>query len=481
MNTWILVAGWLAVVGVYQSFKPVPQCMNYDGQVYHINEQDVEFLSDVTYVDSSDVQHYDHEIYDAVVSIVDSAQNYILIDMFLINSYRGPLGTSVRDISEEFAALLIEKKQNNPGIKIDLITDPVNIFYGGTKSKIFNDMSAAGINITITDLKKLRDNSYLYSPFWRTFFQWLGNSDEYGTFPHIFDKTAPRTTARSYLALLNMKANHRKVVVADQGEKVVSIITSWNIHSASSSFSNVAILVRGDIWEDLYRVESEIAEFSDGSLTYEIGDLQLDSSQTALGGVTAQVLSEKGIRNKLLTLFDRTVAGDSISIAMFYLSNNKIIKSLIRASKRGAVVRLILDPNKDGFGIKRRGIPNIPVAHRLVKKSKGKIKVRWYLTHGEQFHTKFSMVKYKNGEAAVILGSANLTRKQLSTFNLELNIHIAMNESTAVYQEIAAYYDRLWYNRDNYIYTVDYEKFKSGSILKKFSYRLQELTGSAVF
>jgi phosphatidylserine/phosphatidylglycerophosphate/cardiolipin synthase-like enzyme len=481
MNTWLIVAGWLAVVSLYQSFKPVQEGMNHSGPVYHVSAEDVEFLADITYVDSAGVQHYDHEIYDATVSIIDSARRYILIDMFLLNRYRGPIGWNYKDITEEFVQLLIDKKQNYPDIKIDLITDPVNILYGGNKSRFIEDMQAAGINVIITDLTKLRDNSWLYSPFWRTFIQWLGNSDEYGAFPNYFDKDEPPTTARSYFALLNMKANHRKIIVADQDDKAVSIVTTWNAHSASSSFSNAAFVVRGDIWEDLYQIENHVAEFSGGDLTESFGDLHLDTLNYVSNGIDVQILSEKEIRNELLRKFDQSSTGDTISIAMFYLSSNKIIKSLIRAAKRGAEVRLILDPNKDGFGYKRRGIPNVPVAHRLVKKSGERIKVRWYLTHGEQFHTKFSMIKNKTGEVTINLGSANLTRKQLGAFNLELNINVVMSDTSALYQEIADYYDLLWTNRDGHTYTADYEIFESGSIFKKISYRIKEFTGSAVF
>ena len=61
---------------------------------------------------------------------------------------------------------------------------------------------------------------------------------------------------------------------------------------------------------------------------------------------------------------------------MFYLSNRDIVKSLLDASQRGVDVKLILDPNKDAFGMEKDGVPNRPVAHELVKKSKGKIQIR---------------------------------------------------------------------------------------------------------
>ncbi len=88
----------------------------------------------------------------------------------------------------------------------------------------------------------------------------------------------------------------------------------------------------------------------------------------------------------------RAQRGDNIDIAMFYLADRAVIESLLAASRRGVAVRVILDPNKDAFGHAKTGIPNQPVASELVAASDGAIHVRWYRTHGEQFHTKLAMI-----------------------------------------------------------------------------------------
>ena len=71
----------------------------------------------------------------------------------------------------------------------------------------------------------------------------------------------------------------------------------------------------------------------------------------------------------------------------------------------------------------RSGIPNQPVASELVAASDGAIHVRWYRTHGEQFHTKLVMV-YGPERFWLTLGSANLTRRNLGDYNLEANLAI---------------------------------------------------------
>ena len=48
---------------------------------------------------------------------------------------------------------------------------------------------------------------------------------------------------RSYLEMLNFKANHRKVFVADSADGPVTIVSSANPHDASSAHSNVALLI----------------------------------------------------------------------------------------------------------------------------------------------------------------------------------------------------------------------------------------------
>ena len=134
-----------------------------------------------------------------------------------------------------------------------------------------------------------------------------------------------------------------------------------------------------------------------------------------------QVLTEGEIGAAILRNFALTRAGDSIDIAMFYLSDRNVIQALIAAARRGVAVRVILDPNKDAFGRTKNGIPNRSVAAELAAASDGAIKLRWFRTHGEQFHSKLVVMRTAN-EFWFTLGSANLTRRNLENFNLEANI-----------------------------------------------------------
>ncbi|MDD4363708.1 MAG: phospholipase D-like domain-containing protein [Atribacterota bacterium] len=164
---------------------------------------------------------------------------------------------------------------------------------------------------------------------------------------------------------------------------------------------------------------------------------------------------------------------------MFYLSHRDTIKSLIDAANRGVNIKLILDPNKDAFGRKKNGIPNRQVAQELRDKTNNEIQVKWYDTHGEQFHTKMVFIE-KNNKSIIISGSANLTRRNIDDYNLETNLLIKTNSDTKLNNDVKNYFNRIWSNEDGY-YTVEYDEYKTESLIKTIIYRIQELTGSSTF
>ena len=85
---------------------------------------------------------------------------------------------------------------------------------------------------------------------------------DYGLIPHPFSGDESKVTLRSYFDMLNFKANHRKVFMADQEKNVTVIITSGNPHDGSAAHSNVALKITGKLWRDVYDAEAAIAKFS---------------------------------------------------------------------------------------------------------------------------------------------------------------------------------------------------------------------------
>lgn len=476
----LLLSLWLVFLGCVHSTKALPEGIDYRSKGYCVGAEDIEFLVDLTYKNTAGETVHEQEIFDTIFTLIDNARKYILIDMFLFNSYQGKAETAYRRLCFELMTRLVEKKKRIPSIKIDFITDPVNNVYGGVKSNEIKLMRKAEINVIYTDLKKLRDSNLLYSPIWRMFIQWFGNSDRGGIFKHPFSEDEPGITLRSYLSLLNYKANHRKVVLADNREQWTTVITSANPHDGSSAHSNIALKITGNFCREVYIAEKSVAAFSREKLhdiVFEYAD-RTNPGQTNC--VSVYLVTEKKIQDELIRQLEGLGPGDRVLMAVFYLSDRDIIKELLRAAQAGVEVKIILDPSKDAFGREKNGIPNQPVANELMKKSRGKIKIRWYHTHGEQFHTKLTLVEKQNGTAVAVLGSANLTRKNIENFNLELNVKVLGTSFSEVIREIKQYHDRVWYNKGGH-YTVDYEFYENRSLIKMFLYRLYESTGISTF
>lgn len=78
--------------------------------------------------------------------------------------------------------------------------------------------------------------------------------------PNPLAKTAPQVTVSSYLELLNIKANHRKVLATEK----TAIITSANPHDASGFHSNIAFQIEGKLISDLLKSEQATLDFSSG-------------------------------------------------------------------------------------------------------------------------------------------------------------------------------------------------------------------------
>ena len=155
-----------------------------------------------------------------------------------------------------------------------------------------------------------------------------------------------------------------------------------------------------------------------------------------------------------------------------------MIESLLAAANRGVSVRLILDPNRDTFGREKDGVPNRPVANELVTASEERIQVRWYRTHGEQFHTKIAMVR-RGDRFVASLGSANLTRRNVGNYNLEANIAIETGRESPLAIEMQGYFDRIWNNDGppGTEYTAAFGAYRDEDRGKYWRYRLMEATG----
>jgi len=467
-------------VGLFNSFKPLPENISTKGQIFNVPNKSVNFLSDLTYIDAESQSISEQKIFDEILGLINHAENFILIDMFLFNDFMGKETDAYRNISNELTQTLIKKKKDNPEIKILLITDPINTVYGGMESINLNLLNKAGILIIKTNIRRLRDSNPIYSSLWRPFLRFLPL--QFVKLPNPFINDGQKVSLNAYFELVNFKANHRKVIIADYMDsgnslKVASIVTSANPHDGSSRHSNVALKVNDFIWQDILKSELAVVDFS--SKLDPDSKFYIDKSlyQDETGSVKVQLLTEKEIKKSIIDSINLTNNGDSIKILMFYLSDRDIIKTLKKANERGVEIQMILDPNKDAFGRGKNGVPNVSVAKEL-KKADEKFQIKWCNTNGEQCHSKMLLINTKENQE-LFIGSANLTRRNIDNYNLETNIKVS-GESVFAINDASDYFDRIW-NNQSAQYSVGYDIYKDESILKYLQYRFMEFTGISSF
>lgn len=449
--------------------RSLPEGLSFTGGVHAASN--VTFLADLTWVDAGGLRHSSQQIFDAAFEMIRRARRLVLLDMFLYNDFQMGVPNPIRPLTRQLTSLLLQQKQAYPEIRIIVITDPINTVYGSVASRAFAELRAAGIDVVLTDLERLRDSNPAYSIFWRLFIQPLGNSGR-GQLPNPFDPSG-KVTLRSYLAMPNFKANHRKALVTDHGDELVGMITSANPHDASSAHTNVACTFTGAAVNDLLATENSVLKLCNRMPLI----MSVNGSDEA-NSVTVQVLTERAIKSSALELIDNTQRDEYIDLACFYLADRDVIKALKRAASRGVRVRVLLDPNKDAFGHNKFGIPNRPVATEL---SRSGIEVRWSHTHGEQCHDKMLLGVNDKQQAQLLIGSANLTRRNLDDFNLETNILVRAPLPAPVMTDAAAHFDGLWSNRTDQVFSVPYDHYRDESVFKRILYRLMEATGFSTF
>jgi phosphatidylserine/phosphatidylglycerophosphate/cardiolipin synthase-like enzyme len=467
-----LVAIWIALA-VFHRYKPLPEGIGVAMPVRPAGE--VTFLADYTWVDASGERQVDQRIFDRVLERIRGAQRLIVLDMFLFNDFAGDVsGDDMRRLSDEVETALLERRRSSPEVRIVLITDPINQLYGGIHSARLERLRRAGVHVVVTRLSRLRDSNPAWSGLWRLCCQWAGNSSDGGWLPNPMG--SGEVSLRTWLRLINFKANHRKTLVADAPEGWVGLVTSGNPHDASSAHGNVALEFVGPAALDLLATERAVAAFSGTALTGLPEAPPADPASPRDGRL--QVLTESTIRDAAINAIDMAGTGDRVDLAIFYLAHRGVIRSLKDAATRGARVRVLLDPNRDAFGKQKDGIPNRPVARELVD---GGIAVRWCNTRGEQCHSKFLHVVHADGQAELIAGSANFTRRNLDDLNLETSVRLTGPSELPAHAAASAYFERRWSNTPGRTYSLPYTAFAEDDTLRYWRYRLMEFSGLSTF
>jgi phosphatidylserine/phosphatidylglycerophosphate/cardiolipin synthase-like enzyme len=458
-------------VGFYHQYKPLPEGLDVATPMRPA--RDVRFLSDETWQVEGGERRMEQAIFDEVLRLIGQAERLVVLDMFLFNDFAGATDAEHRPLSDQLTEALIQRRQTVPGLRAVVITDPFNTVYGSLMPDHLRALEAAGVRVILTDLARLRDPNPAWSSIWRVCCQWLGNDQGGGWLPNPFGETP--ITLRSYLDLLNFKANHRKTLVVDEGESWTGLVTSANPHDASSAHSNVALRFSGRAALDLLKTEQAVAEFSgDG---FPLPDTRMPAAPNT--GARIQILTESAIRDAAMTLIDQSSPGERLDMAMFYFSHRGLLEAMLAAHERGVNVRVLLDPNRDAFGRTKQGIPNRQVAWELHRAG---IPVRWCNTSGEQCHGKLLMRRSEVKGVELLLGSANFTRRNLDNYNLETNVRLVTGHDHRAASQASEFFHRIWNNQPaNRRYSLPYAAFSDHSWFRYWRYRLMEATGLSTF
>lgn len=434
----------------------------------------VDFLYDQTYTDEKGDLVHEQEIFSKIYRLIEEAEEFILLDFFLFHDGYDPR-LDFPALSHDLTDALVAKKEAHPELPVIFISDPVNGFYGAYESKLQKRLKEAGIIYVETDIQALSPSNPSWSAYYYSYLRWLPTSHQY-YLPNIIDVEGQKLGLRHYFRLFNLTANHRKVALSEKA----GIVTSANPHDASSYNSNMAFQVAGPILSDLLASELAVLNFSAdqetaGLLTRWVDQLAQEKEE---GLYEVQMLTEEKVKEAVLGLIERAQVGDSLSLGMFYLGDRAVIQALKTAAGRGVRVRLILDINQEAFGRHKIGIPNRIVAHELMT-SNVPIAIRWYESHGEQFHTKM-IICQRDSWQSVIGGSSNFTRRNLDNYNLETDLKVSGPRDSELMREIDAYFERAWENKEG-IFTADYEKHAEASLWKYILYRIQDRSGMSSF
>ncbi len=462
---WIGVAGW-------NVWKPLPHGLDFSGPLRSTTA--VEFLADLAWVDNNGQRRTEQEIFKRMLALIDQAEKLIVADLFLFNEFAGdPDGEDLQPLADALTEALIDAKNERPGLRIIFLTDPINTLYGGIESPHLQALRSAGIDVVVTELDRLRDSNPLWTATWRLCCRWFGNSSNGGWLPNPVGEQ--KVGLRTWLRVANFKANHRKTLVVDQDDDWAALVTSANPHDASSAHGNTALVVTGLAARDVLESERAIAAFSSPDLRWPEVEASTSGSSS---GLQTRVLTEAAIRDAAIAALDQAGPGSRVDLAMFYLSHRGVIRALARASRRGAQVRLLLDPNEHAFGRRKNGVPNRPVAAELRRHD---IEIRWCHTTAEQCHSKQLLVRYRDGSARLISGSANYTRRNLDNFNPETVLELIGAEDAPVMAEAAAWFERRWTNPRDRSFSLDYDRYADERRLRYWQYRIMEATGLSTF
>lgn len=462
--------------------RDLPAGMHLDSVAQSIPAGDVTFLDDITGADAYGHGFSSHTLFDAMLRTIADARSLIVLDCHRCNDLHRNATDEVVNLTPLAAQLidaLLARKAAVPQLQILVIADPVNGLYGSAPAPELTALRAVGIPVVTVNLAALRDRNALYSSPWRLTLKWWSRAATGGGWlPNPFSDDGPPLTARAWAQLANLKSSNRRVLLADDGHGgLVAQVGTSEPAMASSTDSVTGLQVTGPAVLPLLRSELQLARSFgwNGSMVLPATVPEAADPPRRADTLEIQWLGEGAIRNALLEHIAAASLGDNIDIASTSLSDRAVISALLAASRRGVMVRLIMDPQK--FSSLWRSANQL-VGSELIAASDGRIHVAWYRTHSEHFRAALVLI-HGSGPVWMLIGSASLTRRDLGDYDLVLDAAVSGSAAATPLLSAQTFFDTLWNDRGppGIEYTADADTWADPSQLRYWAYRLMESLG----
>lgn len=415
-----VLAAW-ASIALWNAAKPMPPGTRVTSFTARLAESQIALIQ-------NSPEHRDIEARE--LAAIDHADDLIVIDQ--------------APVSRALGQHLLLRKRQRPNVKVVLIADPLDEDHGGTPAEYLSTLEASGVIVARARLDRLRDATALYSAFWRMSVGWW--SDPYDE---------PAGGLRSALRRLNLKRDHRQLIVADDGAG------GWVSLVPGNAAGDLAVQISGGLARDIIESELRIAAWSSG-------DDRLPSAPAGyrgVGSIDARFLSEGAIRAGLIDALGSARAGDEIDLATRALGDRPIITALLEATARGAHVRVLLDASAE---------PNRAVASELSHAGGGLAEVRWSNPAHNAVPASFLLVR-RRGEYWLSAGAADFTRLSLGDLNLGAAVELKLPERSPTARSLADYFAKAWLG------AAAYPRYALESRSDYWRYRVLEAAGLVAF
>lgn len=460
-------------VFAYQWWRPLPDEMNWASIGYSVPDSGVKFYADYTKKDAKGTTTEVTQIKNRYKELIAGADRVVLISEENI-PHQG---------SSTLRTLIHEKHANDKHVPIAIITDPISTRYGGIKSETMGALLQDSALLIETDMERMPDSNLVYTSFWRPFISWWGNSPNSPWLADPVGHSDVQVPLRSWLAYYNGKSNEAHTLLADMKDgkdgksvKLVALISSSDISTTRGNMGAVAVEVDDKLWSDFFRMQPNIASMSHAGLpSYNIDNVNNATS----GDIKVSMLNVGHTHEKIVSLLETMKQGDTLDISTHFLSDRSIITALKDAANHNATIRMILDPNETSDGHDLSGMPNRPVAKELIRESTNGVTVRWCDNSKAPCETRM-MIGKTASTTFMILGSADLTRRDTEGYDIEGEILLESPHEFTAEKDAKLFFNNAWTNNGGN-FTVDYSTYEDNSMWRSSVYRMMERTGLAYY